>query len=71
MAGSSDDAVRATNDDATSCKLSAVDLGYYSDEYVQYFAKHERKPPIINRGYFARVYVVQELVKRYGAYSLC
>ena len=30
-----DEAVQATNEDATSCKLSAVQLGYWRDPYVQ------------------------------------
>ena len=28
---------KATNDDATSCKLSAVNLGYWRDPFVQVF----------------------------------
>lgn len=65
MGQSSDDAVRSTNDDAAVCKLSAVTVGYYSDPYVQYFAKPSRKQPLINRGYYARVHAVDALVKKY------
>lgn len=54
----SEEPVMMTNDDATSCKRAAVDRGYWSDPYVQHFIKSgDRKPPEINRGYFARVQV--------------
>ena len=61
-----DDATRATNDDATICKLSAVKLGYWSDPYIQYFVKSgERKTPEINRGYYARVAATRLLLKQF------
>lgn len=51
-----DEAIIATNTDATECKRSAVELGYWKDEYIGYFAKRaDRKAPEINRGYYARV----------------
>lgn len=52
--------------DALGCKSSIVDLGYISDEYLKYFyQKKLRKPPIINRGYFARVACVSKLVESF------
>lgn len=51
-----DEAIIATNTDATECKRCAVELGYWKDEYISYFVKRaERKAPEINRGYYARV----------------
>ncbi|XP_046854725.1 LOW QUALITY PROTEIN: leucine carboxyl methyltransferase 1-like [Xenia sp. Carnegie-2017] len=44
------------------CKRFAVHLGYWQDNYIQYFVKKtERKTPEINRGYYAR--------KRNGNYT--
>jgi len=54
--GQGDEAVQATNDDATVCKRSATHLGYWCDPYLNYFTRGPiiRKAPEINRGYFAR-----------------
>ena len=61
-----DDAVRATNDDATSCKLSSVRRGYWKDPYVQYFIRSsDRKAPEIHRGYYARVHGIKTLLKQF------
>lgn len=61
-----DEAVAATNDDAASCKCSAVRLGYWNDPYVELLAKpSDRKPPEINRGYYARVHGVQSLLRQF------
>ena len=61
-----DDAIRATNDDAASCKRSAVQRGYWSDPYIQYVTKaSEHKPPEISRGYYARVKGVQGLIRQF------
>lgn len=50
-----DEGVQATNCDATKCKYSAVKMGYWQDNYIQYFVTgYERKTPEINRGYYAR-----------------
>lgn len=51
-------AVEATSDDAAISKLSSARLGYFKDDFMQYFVskrKITRRSPIINRGYFARV----------------
>jgi [phosphatase 2A protein]-leucine-carboxy methyltransferase len=61
-----DDAVRATNDDAASCKRSAVQMNYWQDPYIHYFIKAgERKAPEINRGYYARVKGIQVLLRQF------
>lgn len=53
---SCNEAVQATNDDASECKRSAVELGYWEDPYISLFVRScERKAPEINRGYCARV----------------
>jgi len=63
---SQDEAVRSTNDDAASCKRSAVQLGYWTDPYLQYFVRAtERKPPEINRGYYARVAAIRYLIHQF------
>ncbi|XP_067008790.1 leucine carboxyl methyltransferase 1 isoform X2 [Anabrus simplex] len=49
------EAVQATNDDASHCKRCAVQLGYWTDNYISLFVpKSDRKTPEINRGYYAR-----------------
>mmetsp|Transcript_10523 Transcript_10523/g.27052 ORF Transcript_10523/g.27052 Transcript_10523/m.27052 type:complete len:306 (+) Transcript_10523:53-970(+) len=52
--------VERTNDDATECKCSAVNLGYYDDKHIHKFWRKRvaRKPPIIHRGYFIRAHAV-------------
>ncbi|XP_063225579.1 leucine carboxyl methyltransferase 1 isoform X2 [Bacillus rossius redtenbacheri] len=61
-----EEAIQATNDDATSCKLAAVSLGYWEDPYVSYFIRSPtRKPPEINRGYYARVKGVESLINKF------
>ncbi|CAH0724447.1 unnamed protein product, partial [Brenthis ino] len=61
-----DEAIIATNTDATECKRCAVDLGYWKDEYISYFAKHvDRKAPEINRGYYARVKAMEMFIHQF------
>ena len=56
-------AVIATGDDAATSKLSAVDLQYYTDIFIRHFVHYTaRRPPLINRGYYARVKAVTQLV---------
>ncbi|XP_064639246.1 leucine carboxyl methyltransferase 1-like [Lineus longissimus] len=69
---SSDDAVRATNDDAASCKRFAVQKGYWSDPYIQYFVRNtERKAPEISIGYYARVKGVKLLLDKFLQLTQC
>ncbi|GAM21990.1 hypothetical protein SAMD00019534_051650, partial [Acytostelium subglobosum LB1] len=67
------EAVIGTNDDAASCKLSAVNIGYYNDKYVHYFVKKPiRRPPLINRGFFSRVETIEQLTQQFfSIYSGC
>ncbi|KAL4085663.1 hypothetical protein PRIC1_014999 [Phytophthora ramorum] len=61
-----DGAVRETASDASLCKLSASQLGYYADPFVQFFVKApSRRMPLINRGYYARVAAVESLVRKF------
>lgn len=60
------EAVIATNDDASECKRGAVQLGYWTDNYIANFAKNtQRRAPEINRGYYARVKGMERLIKRF------
>lgn len=70
---SSDEAVRATCDDATSCKRFATSKGYWNDPYIQYFSRSvgERKAPEINRGYYARVKGVNHLLDAFIQKTEC
>lgn len=61
-----DEAVIATNDDASDCKRGAVRLGYWKDDYIGFFVRNQdRKAPEINRGYFARVKGVEMCVEKF------
>ncbi|KAK9758616.1 Leucine carboxyl methyltransferase [Popillia japonica] len=61
-----DEAVIATNDDASECKRGAVLLGYWQDNYIPYFIKHhQRRAPEINRGYYARVKGVEKIIHKF------
>uniref|UniRef100_A0A1A9WVZ7 Uncharacterized protein n=1 Tax=Glossina brevipalpis TaxID=37001 RepID=A0A1A9WVZ7_9MUSC len=67
-----DEAVIATNDDASDCKRCAVRLGYWKDEYIGYFVRNQdRKAPEINRGYFARVKGVEMCVEKFLKPKIC
>jgi len=59
-------AVIATNDDATSCKLSCVQKGYWKDPFIHFFTKEQAKrPPLINRGYYSRVAIINALLREF------
>lgn len=66
-----DEAVVATNDDAAICKYQAVQKGYYNDPYIDKLLSSRakttmtRKPPEINRGYFARSITIAYLVEQF------
>lgn len=63
---SCDDGVISTNDDASSCKRHAVRVGYWNDDYIQYFLNStDRKAPEINRGYFARVKAIEICINKF------
>lgn len=65
-----------TAGDALMCKHSAVTKGYYKDDFITAFVNLEspttgvptspmRKPPIINRGYFARVFSIDQTINKF------
>jgi [phosphatase 2A protein]-leucine-carboxy methyltransferase len=65
-----DEAVVQTNDDATSCKRSAVRMGYWKDDFIESMMgdrtpKPTRRTPEIHRGYFARVQAFDELIHQF------
>ncbi|XP_029804650.1 leucine carboxyl methyltransferase 1 [Suricata suricatta] len=68
-----DEGVRGTCEDASICKRFAVSLGYWHDPYIQHFVRlsKERKAPEINRGYFARVHGVSQLIKAFLRKTEC
>ncbi|XP_042827830.1 leucine carboxyl methyltransferase 1-like [Panthera tigris] len=51
----------------------AVNIGYSHDPYIQHFVRlsKERKAPEINRGYFARVHGVHQLIKAFLGKTEC
>ena len=57
------EAVQKTNDDATSSKRSAVELGYWNDPYLKAMVswnpnnRHNRKSPEIHLGYYTRLVI--------------
>ncbi|XP_015609998.1 leucine carboxyl methyltransferase 1 [Cephus cinctus] len=61
-----DEAVQATNDDASECKRYAVQLGYWSDPFINFFVRQTgRKAPEINRGYYARVKGIEVFIDKF------
>ena len=63
---SSDRAVRETNADAATSKLSCVKAGYYEDEFLPLFVRnHVKRNPIINRGYYVRVMVIRRIIDEF------
>ena len=61
-----DEAVQATNDDASDCKRYAVQCGYWSDPFINFFVKQtNKKTPEINRGYYARVKGIEVFVDKF------
>jgi O-methyltransferase involved in polyketide biosynthesis len=46
---------------------SAVQKGYWNDEFVKYFVKGNpvKRPPLINRGYFSRMFTIQYILDQF------
>ncbi|KAK9830157.1 hypothetical protein WJX72_010045 [[Myrmecia] bisecta] len=64
----SDAAVQNTNDDAQISKLSCVRLGYFKDDFIQYFVRRaSRRSPLINRGYYSRITALRHLLYQFLA----
>uniref|UniRef100_A0A7J7Y087 [phosphatase 2A protein]-leucine-carboxy methyltransferase n=1 Tax=Myotis myotis TaxID=51298 RepID=A0A7J7Y087_MYOMY len=68
-----DEGVQGTCEDASICKRFAVSIGYWDDPYLQHLVRlsKERKAPEINRGYFARVHGISELIKAFLRKTEC
>ena len=73
-----DDRTQFTASDAMVCKHSAALKGYFEDNLVASFLNidvpipptnfaQRRKPPIINRGYFARVHSINTTIQKFFA----
>ena len=61
-----DQAVMVTSNDALFTKVYAEQLGYFQDPYCAPFLHQKRKMfPIINRGTWARVYGIRQIIKRF------
>uniref|UniRef100_A0A287ADZ8 [phosphatase 2A protein]-leucine-carboxy methyltransferase n=1 Tax=Sus scrofa TaxID=9823 RepID=A0A287ADZ8_PIG len=62
-----DEGVRGTCEDASLCKRFAVSIGYWQDPCIPHLVRlsKARKAPEINRGYFARVHGVSQLIKAF------
>ena len=63
----SQEAVIATNDDATQSKRFAVQKGYWHDPYVLQMmgTSVQRRAPEISRGYYARVKAIQIMTEQF------
>ena len=58
-------AVMQTSNDALLTKVMAESLGYFKDPYCAPFCQSKRKLfPIINRGTWARVYSIRQVILR-------
>ena len=57
-----------TSNDALTTKVYAEKMGYFEDEFVKLFARNSKKMfPIINRGTWARVYSIRQIIQRFLA----
>ena len=76
IAVDSDSRTQYTASDAMLCKHSAVAKGYFEDALISSFIDidvptsntchaRRRKPPIINRGYFARVHSIKNTIQKF------
>lgn len=52
--GDKDATIRATDDDAASSRMSAVEAGYLNDPFAKHLAPEnwQRRLPLMNRGIF-------------------
>lgn len=62
--------IESTAGDAIGSKFSAITLKYYEDPFLQVMFQTQarslvKKSPIINRGYYTRVNVVETVVKKF------
>ena len=55
-----------TSNDALLTKVYAEQLGYFKDPFCAPFLQQKRKMfPIINRGTWARVYSIRQVIRRF------
>ena len=55
-----------TSNDALTTKVYAEKMNYFQDEFVGLFARNRKKMfPIINRGTWARVYAIRQIIQRF------
>jgi len=68
---SSEEGVRATNDDAAQCKRYAVEKGYWADPYISMVTTRGKQmhAPEISIGYYARVKGLRHLLEKFIAVS--
>lgn len=61
-----DDGIMATNDSANQAKRCCVQLNYWDDPFIECLSRGhgERKAPEINRGYYARVSALTQLMNQ-------
>lgn len=72
LAEDNEAAIRATNDDAFSSKLAALHAGYFRDPHLETLFRHSHtakpaRPPVINRGTFARVVLKRTVLDAFSA----
>lgn len=69
QAAARDEIVQQTDNDASSSRMSAVELGYLDDRYARSFIPQgkqvPRRYPIINRGTYVRTTAIDTLVQRF------
>lgn len=69
---SCDEMTIGTATEALMCKLSASQKGYFEDDFLPHLVGGRmipKKPPIINRGYFARVTCISKVLAEFN--GLC
>lgn len=61
-----DDSVMGTNDSSIVSKRSVERIYYSEPHFYRYFVKKsQRRSPLINRGYWLRMYAVEYVMKRF------
>ncbi|KAK7488705.1 hypothetical protein BaRGS_00020002 [Batillaria attramentaria] len=63
-------AVQGTNDNSIVSKCSMSAAGYFPDHFLQHFvAKHSKRAPLINRGYYLRAVSIDQVLRNFLAQS--